>query len=93
MNEKAKTHTYKVPPQEIESEKALLGSIMLKPEALNEVIDIVSTASFYVEKHRMILESMLDLYTKNEPIDLLSLSTKLKDKKRLDQVGGGSYLA
>ena len=89
----SKAQKYKIPPQEIESEKALLGSIMLKPEALNEVMDIVPSDSFYVEKHRMIFQAMLDLYTKGEPIDLLSLSTKLKDKKRLDQIGGGSYLA
>ncbi|MCH7756502.1 replicative DNA helicase [Patescibacteria group bacterium] len=93
MAPKDKTQKYKIPPQEIESEKALLGSIMIKPEALNEIMDIVSPDSFYVEKHHMIFQAMLDLFAKSEPIDMLSLSTKLKDKKRLDQVGGGSYLA
>jgi len=53
MAEKAKTQKYKVPPQEIESEKALLGSIMLKPDTLNEIIDIVSPDSFYVETSKL----------------------------------------
>lgn len=83
----------RVPPQSIESEKALLGAIMIKPAALHEIIDIISPSSFYAEKHRIIFKSMFDLFTKNEPIDLLSLSTKLKDKKTLESIGGSTYLA
>ena len=82
----------RIPPQNIDSEKALLGSIMLKPEAMHEVIDMVKPDSFYGEKHRIIYNSMLELFEKNEPIDILSLSSKLKEKKQFEQVGGGSYL-
>lgn len=83
----------RVPPQSIESEKALLGSIMIKPSALNDLIDIVSHDSFYAEKHRLIYETMIELFSKNEPIDLLSMSNRLKEKKLLDTIGGRSYLA
>jgi len=82
----------RVPPQNIDSEKALLGSIMLKPEAMHEIIDMVKPDSFYSEKHRIIYNSMLELFEKNEPIDILSLSSKLKEKKQHEQIGGGAYL-
>lgn len=83
----------RIPPQNIDSEKALLGSVMIKPEALYDVVDIVSPDSFYAEKHRIIFRTMLDLFGKNEPIDLLTMSSKLKEKGELDGVGGRSYLA
>lgn len=83
----------RVPPQDIEAEKALLGSIMLRPEIMSDMIDIVSIDSFYVEKHRIIFRAMFELFSKNEPIDSLSLSSKLKEKKLFDDIGGGSYLA
>lgn len=82
----------RVPPQNIDSEKALLGSIMLKPEALHEINDIISYDSFYAEKHRLIFTGMMELFQNSEPIDLLSLSTKLKESKVLDRIGGSSYL-
>src|SRR3990167_10348832 len=83
----------RIPPQSIESEQAVLGSIMLRKDAIHEVEDIVSPDSFYVEKHKMIFKAMLDLSLKNEPIDMLSLSTKLSEQKLLDSIGGNVYLA
>lgn len=83
----------RVPPQDIEAEKALLGSIMLRPEIMGDILDMLSVDSFYVEKHRIIFRSMFELFSKNEPIDSLSLSSKLKEKKQLDDIGGSSYLA
>ena len=83
----------RIPPQSIDSEKALLGAIMLKPETLHDISDIISPFSFYAEKHRTIFRGMMDLFAKGEPIDLLSLSTKLKETKTLDAIGGSSYLA
>lgn len=82
----------RVPPQNIESEQAFLGSVMLKPESLHEVLDILGRDAFYVEKHRIIFDSMIELFGKNDPIDLLSLSSRLKEKNQLDAVGGSSYL-
>jgi len=83
----------RIPPQHIEAEKALLGSIMIKPEAMNDVLDIVSPESFYVDKHRLIYQAMLELFSKSEPIDLLSLSSKLESAGTLEQIGGRSFLA
>ncbi len=82
----------RIPPQSIEAEKALLGSIMIRPDAINEVMDVVASHSFYVEKHRNIWKTMLELFSKGTPIDLLSLSSRLKEKEQLEQVGGASFL-
>ncbi|KKR32360.1 MAG: Replicative DNA helicase [Parcubacteria group bacterium GW2011_GWF2_39_8b] len=65
---------------------------MLRPEALYDVVDIISLDSFYSEKHRIIFETMMELFTKREPIDLLSVSSRLKEKGWLDQIGGNTYL-
>lgn len=83
----------RIPPQNIDAEKALLGSIMLRPEAINEVIDIISSKAFYLKKHRLIYEAILEIFAKSDPIDLLSVSTRLKEKKLLEEAGGASYLA
>jgi len=82
-----------VPPQSIPSEEAVLGSIMLRKDGMEEVEDIITTESFYSERNKIIYQAMVDLHTKNEPIDLISLSTKLTEKKLIDSVGGNSYLA
>ncbi len=82
----------RIPPQNLDAEKAVLGSIMLRPGSLHEISDIITAESFYSEKHRTIFKAMIDLSMKGEPIDLLSLSGKLKEKKHIDIVGGMSYL-
>ena len=82
----------RIPPQNIESEKALLGSIMLRPDSINDILDFVSADSFYSGKHRLLFRTMLELSSKGDPIDLLTVSTKLKENKALDQSGGMSYL-
>lgn len=89
---RSKPHHLRVPPHDLDAEQATLGSIMLNPSALNEIIDIFNAESCYSEKHRIIFKSMIDLFSKNEPIDLLSLSTSLKNKGQLEQIGGRSYL-
>lgn len=90
---KEKRNNIRIPPQNIPSEQAVLGSIMLRKDAIHEVEDIITPDSFYVEKHKIIFKAMLDLSVKNEPIDMLSLSTKLEEQKVLDRIGGNSYLA
>ncbi len=82
----------RIPPQHLDSEKAVLGSILLRKDSLNEIEDIINADSFYAEKHKKIFESMLELHTKHEPIDILSLSTKLNEKNTLDSIGGNQYL-
>ena len=82
----------RIPPQNIESEKALLGSIMLRPGSMHDITDIIKSDSFYAEKHRIIYSGMMDLFTKSNPIDLLSLSARLSEKNQLEQIGGSAYL-
>ncbi|MEK7200763.1 MAG: replicative DNA helicase [Patescibacteria group bacterium] len=86
-----KTHI-RIPPHNLEAEKALLGSIMLRPEVMFEITDLAHAVSFYSEKHRLIFETMLDLFSKRSPTDLLSVSARLKEKNLLDEIGGNSYL-
>ncbi len=83
----------RVPPQNIDSERAVLGSIMLRKDAMHEVEDVLTPDSFYAEKHKMLFQAMLELSMKNEPIDVLSLSAKLGEQKILDNIGGNQYLA
>jgi replicative DNA helicase len=82
----------RIPPNNIDSERALLGSIMLRPEAIHEIMDIIKAEAFYAEKHRIIFQAMTELFSKSEPIDLLTLSARLNEKNQLDQIGGTNYL-
>ena len=91
MNPDKKTHL-RVPPNNIEAEKALLGSIMLRSEVLYEITDLAHASSFYSEKHRLIFETMLELFSKRNPTDLLTVSARLKEKNILDEIGGNGYL-
>jgi replicative DNA helicase len=91
-NKKTTNVPFRVPPQNVESEKALLGSVMMRPGAVYEIIDLVSPRSFYSEKHKIIFETMLELIGKNEPIDFLTMSSRLKEKGLLESIGGSIYL-
>src|SRR3990172_12612709 len=84
--------TLRLPPQNLDAEKAVLGSIMLRPGAINELADILTPDSFYSEKHRIIFKTLLELGGKKEPFALLSLGARLKEKKTLDSVGGNAYI-
>ncbi|MGB5216818.1 MAG: replicative DNA helicase [Smithella sp.] len=84
---------YKLPPQNIEAEQSVLGSILLENSALNSVQEIISDGDFYSEAHKKIFKTIYDLSEKNEPVDLITLSNALRDKNMLDSVGGMSYLA
>lgn len=93
MPEKLKKSPYlRVPPQSIEAEMALLGSIMLRPDTVHDIMDIIHDQSFYSEKHRLIFKTMIELFNKSTAIDLLSLSSRLREKDLLEQVGGASYI-
>lgn len=82
----------RVPPQDVNAEKALLGAIMLRPSGIHDISDIVFPDSFYAEKHKIIYQAAQDLNKKHEPIDLVTLSTRLKEKGALEEVGGRAYL-
>src|SRR3989344_2216148 len=83
----------KVPPQDIEMEKALVGALMLSSNAMYEVPDMIGIDSFYSGTHRTIYDAMLSLYERSEPIDAATLTSKLKERNVLDEIGGASYIA
>ncbi len=83
----------KLPPQNIDAEKSVLGALMLDKDAIIHVANLIRLGDFYKDIHNIIYETMLDLYEKREPIDVLSLSNRLEEKGQLDAIGGSSYLA
>jgi len=87
-----KTKDLKIPPHSIEAEKALLGSVMIRSEVMHDIIDMVSEQSFYATEHKSIWIVLFELHSKTSPIDLLSLSARLKEKNLLEQIGGMTYL-
>src|SRR3989338_1089301 len=82
----------KKPPQNIEAEQSLLGCLMLDKNAIVKVSDFVSAEDFYKNTHKEIFSVMADLFEKSEPIDIISVSAKLKEKGQLDGIGGSTYL-
>lgn len=82
-----------VPPQSLEAEEAVLGGILLDPEAMARVADILHPDAFYVAAHREIFRTALALYGQNKPTDLTSMTMWLADAGRLDKVGGSTRLA
>lgn len=83
----------KLPPQDIEAEQSVLGALMLDRSAIIKVSDILKPDDFYDPKHTKIYEVIFELFERSEPIDILSVSQRLKDKKQLADVGGSAYLS
>jgi len=83
----------RTPPQDLEAEVSVLGSLMLDHEAIFRVADALSVHDFYKSIHREIYEAITDLFTRHEPVDVLSVTSRLKEKGKLDDIGGSSYLA
>lgn len=83
----------RMPPQNIEAEQSVLGSLMIDKDAIIKVADLIAPEDFYKNAHGKIFEAMIYLYENHEPIDILSLSNRLKEKEQLEQIGGHGYLA
>jgi len=83
----------RMPPQNIEAEISLLGSVLLNGAAMDRVADVATTEDFYKKEHQMIYEAMLQLFSSQKPIDILSVSNVLKEKGSFEETGGNSYLA
>jgi replicative DNA helicase len=83
----------RIPPHNLEAEQSVLGSLMLDKDAVIKIADLLKVGDFYKDDHNLIYEVMLNLYEHREPIDVLSLSNKLDERKELERVGGSSYLA
>ncbi len=82
----------KVPPQSVEAERAVLGGMMLEPEAAARAIEIVRQEAFYHPGNRRIFKAMLSLFTRKEPIDVMTLSEELSKTKDIESVGGAAAL-
>ncbi len=85
--------TTRMPPQSIEAEISVLGSILLDGmNVMDKISDTLSRDDFYKGEHKIIFETMLELFSGRKPIDFLSVSTMLKEKGVFDEIGGNSYL-
>ena len=82
----------KIPPQSLEAEKSLLGAILLDPNSMFHIADTVTNDMFYKKAHEQIFETMVELYNKNQPIDVLTVGTRLEEKGQIEQIGGRAYL-
>lgn len=78
----------KVPPHNLEAEQAVLGAVMLEPEAGSSVFEMLQPEDFYRDNHRLIFSALRDLFEKGDPIDLVSVAESLRQQGRLEQVGG-----
>ena len=82
----------KIPPQSIEVEQAILGAMLLDKEAIGKAVEIIEKDSFYRDDHQKIFSAVVDLYDKNQPADIITVSDELARRKELDNVGGRVYL-
>lgn len=92
MEETTRSNGGRIPPQDIVAEKSLLGAIMLSDDVMAEILMILKPDDFYEKKHQTIFKAMSDLYDEHKPIDLLTLTAKLKVQKKLKEIGGAPYL-
>lgn len=83
----------KLPPQNIEAEESILGGILLDPAAISRIAHLLPVEAFYIVAHQQIYKGALELYGKNQPTDLMTVTTWLKDHRLLTKVGGQAKLA
>lgn len=88
-----KIEELRVPPNNVEAEQSILGSLMLDKDAIVKIADFLLPVDFYKHTHQVIFEVMLSLYENREPIDVLSISNKLDEVGKLENIGGSSYIA
>jgi len=81
-----------VPPQNLEAEAAVLGAILINPDSMNRVVELLEADYFYSPKNKLIYEAIFTLYNQNKPIDGLSLAEYFKSRNQLDDIGGVEYL-
>lgn len=83
----------KIPPQNLEAEASVLGAMLFAPEALSRGLELLRESFFYSEAHRQIFSSMVNLFDRNQAVDLVTVTDELRKRKQLEVVGGASYLA
>lgn len=82
-----------IPPHSLEAERSTLGSLFVDKDAIIKISDFVRAEDFYHDAHKMIYQAMLDLYDKRSPVDLVTMTNILEERKQLKLIGGASYLA
>ncbi|PIQ83643.1 MAG: replicative DNA helicase [Candidatus Omnitrophica bacterium CG11_big_fil_rev_8_21_14_0_20_63_9] len=93
MNVSELTTIERLPPQNLEAEQAVLGSMLLEEEAIVQAAEILEDAAFYKDAHRKIFSTLLTLYKSNVPVDLVTVTDALRKQSLLEDVGGASYIA
>ncbi len=83
----------RLPPQAVDAEQAVLGALLIAGDGIARVADILKPDYFYRKSHQVVFATMLDLFERNEPIDIVTVSQELKDDGKLDNVGGRQYIA
>ena len=83
----------RLPPQDTDAEESILSAILIDNEALFDVVEILTPEDFYRASHQKIYSAITGLFTRNEPVDLVTLANILKERKHLEEVGGAAYLA
>ena len=83
----------RLPPHNLDAEKAVLGAILINPLSMNRVVEILEADFFYSPSNRMIYDAMFTLYNQNKPVDALSVSDYFQSKNKLDDIGGAEYLS
>ena len=84
---------YNLPPQNVEAEESILSAILIDNNTLLDVIEILTPDDFYKSIHQKIFSAITELFTRNEPVDLVTLTNILKEKDQLDDVGGATHLS
>jgi len=86
------TSIERVPPQNLDAEQGVLGSMLLDRDAIARVVELLRAEDFYRDAHRRIYETMTELFERGEPVDLITVTDRLRDKGQLDDVGGAAYI-
>ena len=83
----------KVPPHDEDAEQAVLGSMLTDNDAVMAAVEVLKEDAFYREDNKIIYQAILNLYSKSEPIDIITLKDELESMGKFEQVGGFEYLA
>ena len=83
----------RLPPHNLEAEAAVLGSILINPESMNKIVEILEPDYFYSPQNKLIYEAVFTLYNQNKPTDVLSLAEYFRSRNKLDDIGGIEYLS
>ena len=83
----------RIPPQAVEVEQAVLGAMLIEPEAIPRAIEILEPGSFYTDRHNRIYEAILSLFERSNPVDLITVSDELKRREQLEAIGGAYYVS